>query len=172
MKMIIWTSSNRVALDWLPSLHYTWNDSWVDSYPTAFAVKGVLLFSQFLFCSADTVELHRRHFWSMDPKQGVPPPYPGEERNIHFIQSPIILAGASVFGPDPVQIECRYCNETMVTRVKPIAGNMTWIFCGALAIFGCWLGCCLIPFCVRDLQDMEHKCSACGSILGIYRRKL
>ena len=121
----------------------------------------------------------------MDPKTGrpigAPPPYPmavGDGSTAQIIPptygtagpTTVIITG-SMFGPDPVQMTCRYCNQNVYTKVSPVPGLMAWILSGALCVFGCWLGCCLIPFCVQDCLDVEHRCSHCNNLLGTYQRK-
>lgn len=34
----------------------------------------------------------------------------------------------------------------------------------------CVLGCCFVPFCVYECQDVEHFCPNCRRILGVFRR--
>lgn len=34
----------------------------------------------------------------------------------------------------------------------------------------CVFGCCFVPFCVYECQDIEHFCPNCRRILGVYRR--
>lgn len=46
-------------------------------------------------------------------------------------------------------------------------GFGTYLMCGASVFFGCWLGCCLIPFCVDELKDAVHHCSKCGRSVGV-----
>ncbi|KPP57362.1 hypothetical protein Z043_124927, partial [Scleropages formosus] len=70
----------------------------------------------------------------------------------------------------PVQLVCPVCSQTVVTQMKYSAGTMTWLACAGLFIFGCAYGCCLIPFCVNDLQDVTHQCPNCNSVLGVYKR--
>lgn len=36
--------------------------------------------------------------------------------------------------------------------------------------FSCWLGCCLIPCCIPECQDIEHRCPNCKAHLGTFRR--
>eukprot|EP01084_Bolivina_argentea_P062849 114883_1 len=54
------------------------------------------------------------------------------------------------------QMLCSRCGIVVPTVVSHSAGLATWAVAGGLCLFGCWLGCCLIPFCVDDLQDVEH----------------
>jgi hypothetical protein len=35
-----------------------------------------------------------------------------------------------------------------------------------MALVGCWLGCCLIPFCVDDCKDTTHTCVNCQRVIG------
>ena len=45
------------------------------------------------------------------------------------------------------------------------AGN--WVGCGAMCLFGCWLGCQFIPFCLDDLKDSVHRCPHCNAVIGV-----
>ena len=33
-----------------------------------------------------------------------------------------------------------------------------------------FLGCCLLPFCIDGLKDVEHMCPNCGKVCGVCRR--
>ena len=61
---------------------------------------------------------------------------------------------------------CATCNQMQTTRVSYEAGLCTWLSCAGLALIGCWLGCCLIPFCVDPCKDSIHNCGKCGSMVG------
>ena len=41
-----------------------------------------------------------------------------------------------------------------------------WVACGGVALLGCVLGCCLVPFCITELKDSVHYCASCGRLLG------
>mmetsp|Transcript_23104 Transcript_23104/g.91646 ORF Transcript_23104/g.91646 Transcript_23104/m.91646 type:complete len:162 (+) Transcript_23104:176-661(+) len=69
----------------------------------------------------------------------------------------------------PVQTVCRSCHRTVVTRTSKETGLAVWGSCCVLCLAGCWLGCCLIPFCVEDLKDTTHTCPECGTLLGEHR---
>lgn len=36
--------------------------------------------------------------------------------------------------------------------------------------FRCFLGCCLVPFCVDSLMDVRHTCPVCRQELFLYKR--
>ena len=40
-------------------------------------------------------------------------------------------------------------------------GLLTWLIAGGVCLVGCWLGCCLIPFCIDGVQDVEHRFVCC-----------
>ena len=61
---------------------------------------------------------------------------------------------------------CPICNTSTLTTVTKEPGLATWLTCGGLTLFGCWLGCCLIPFCIDSFKDAVHHCSKCGAVVG------
>ena len=85
--------------------------------------------------------------------------------------SGIPYAQAVLYGDKPVQCTCPHCNAVIVSRIERKTGLLVWVIFGILLLFGCWLGCCLIPFCVSDLKDVEHYCPQCQMLIG-ERRKL
>ncbi|CAK5078795.1 unnamed protein product [Meloidogyne enterolobii] len=48
-------------------------------------------------------------------------------------------------------MECFNCKQTIRTRVINRPGLLSWLICGALALFGCW-PCCVLPFCMQSCQ--------------------
>ncbi len=54
----------------------------------------------------------------------------------------------AVPGDLPTACSCPYCHQSIVTRVGKENGLLVWLSVGGLCIFGCFLGCCLIPFCI------------------------
>ena len=69
-----------------------------------------------------------------------------------------------------------------VSKVHHESGLGTWLACGGICLFGCWAGCCLIPFCLDDLrvsfgiiminlkilyQDTVHKCENCNKLIRV-----
>ncbi|XP_038942976.2 lITAF domain-containing protein isoform X1 [Rattus norvegicus] len=68
------------------------------------------------------------------------------------------------------QIICPYCGNFITTVANPIPGLLTWLLCSGLFVFGCFLGCCLLPFCMQSLMDVVHSCPMCRQELFYYRR--
>ncbi|XP_052615389.1 lITAF domain-containing protein isoform X3 [Peromyscus californicus insignis] len=61
----------------------------------------------------------------------------------------------------PMQTICPFCGSHIITVTTPVPGILTWLLCSGLFIFGCFLGCCFLPFCVRSLMDVRHSCPVC-----------
>ncbi|XP_034360983.1 lITAF domain-containing protein isoform X1 [Arvicanthis niloticus] len=70
----------------------------------------------------------------------------------------------------PVQTVCPYCGNHITTVTTPFPGLLTWLLCSGLFVFGCVLGCCLLPFCMQSLMDVTHSCPVCHHELFYYRR--
>ncbi|CAM2718646.1 unnamed protein product [Rotaria socialis] len=76
--------------------------------------------------------------------QAVPPVTPPVTQIITVMQPKL--------GSLPVQCTCSKCHQSIVSRTELSNGLAVWVACLALVVVGCWLGCCLIPFCVDDLK--------------------
>ncbi|KAJ8299554.1 hypothetical protein KUTeg_023614 [Tegillarca granosa] len=101
------------------------------------------------------------------PQQG----YQSMAQTTVYTQQPIVLQQHIMrYGPDPQLIQCPHCSTQVTTTVMTEAGAITWLASGLICLVGCWLGCCLIPFCINDLQDVKHTCPNCNRVVGIYRR--
>jgi lipopolysaccharide-induced tumor necrosis factor-alpha factor len=85
-------------------------------------------------------------------------------------QNVVYVADTCHFGPRPAQLSCPHCHQQIQTRVEYASGLLAWLICGGCVLFGCVLGCCLIPFCVDDCKDAEHYCPSCRAYLGSYKR--
>ncbi|KAG9477097.1 lipopolysaccharide-induced tumor necrosis factor-alpha factor [Eleutherodactylus coqui] len=114
-----------------------------------------------------------------------PPPHPGMEGKpmhppphvIHSapMQVPVTVQTVYVqhpvsFHDRPIQICCPHCNRLTTTRLIHSSGALAWLSCGGLCLLGCGFGCCLIPFCIDSLKDVDHYCSNCETLLGSYKR--
>ncbi|KAH9417614.1 hypothetical protein DERP_010428 [Dermatophagoides pteronyssinus] len=85
----------------------------------------------------------------------------------HVITVQPISLGLS---PNPVQMTCPNCNATTLTEISAVPGLLTYLAAGTLFLCGCWAGCCLIPCCIPDCLDIDHRCSNCKTNVGRYRR--
>ncbi|KFQ22306.1 PREDICTED: lipopolysaccharide-induced tumor necrosis factor-alpha factor [Merops nubicus] len=83
---------------------------------------------------------------------------------VQYVQHPV------VFHDRPVQMCCPSCNQMIVTRLSYDSGALTWLSCGGLFLLGCVAGCCLIPFCIDALKDVDHTCPKCNALIGSYKR--
>ncbi|KAM9305104.1 lipopolysaccharide-induced tumor necrosis factor-alpha factor [Gastrophryne carolinensis] len=81
-----------------------------------------------------------------------------------YVQQPI------TFHDRPLQMCCPYCTRMTTTRLVYSSGALAWLSCGGLCLLGCGFGCCLIPFCIDSLKDVDHYCSNCQALLGTYKR--
>ncbi|XP_062610125.1 lipopolysaccharide-induced tumor necrosis factor-alpha factor homolog [Saccostrea cucullata] len=70
----------------------------------------------------------------------------------------------------PVRMRCQYCSAEITTSTTYETGTLTWVIAGILLLFGLWLGCCLIPFCVDGCKDVVHRCPSCQQVVGKFNR--
>ncbi|MEE6512428.1 hypothetical protein FKM82_019415 [Ascaphus truei] len=80
-----------------------------------------------------------------------------------------ILVTSSFLGT-PVSTVCIYCRQYVITRVSYTTGALPWLICAGLAVLGCWLGCCLIPFCIDDIKDVNHFCPNCNQLIAKHKK--
>ncbi len=81
---------------------------------------------------------------------------------LHFTQLP----PAFVPSHYPCRCICPYCNSDVVTRISRQTGLMNWLGCLGVSMFGCILGCCLIPFAIEDWKDSIHYCPNCNCLIA------
>ncbi|TMS36520.1 hypothetical protein L596_003666 [Steinernema carpocapsae] len=89
----------------------------------------------------------------------MPPPNP-TPTTIHVLR----------LGPRPMSMTCPNCTQPVVTRTTANAGLLTFLLSLGLVLIGCFMGCCLIPFCIEDCQDIHHFCPNCNAFIGVYKR--
>ncbi|XP_032086466.1 lipopolysaccharide-induced tumor necrosis factor-alpha factor isoform X2 [Thamnophis elegans] len=113
------------------------------------------------------------------PEKGTPDPYQPQAYGMQpqpgqavppVPHQTVYIPGPLIFLDQPMQISCPACNQMIVTRISYQPGALAWLSCGGLALVGCWLGCCLIPFCVDAMQDVQHFCPCCNAYLGVHKR--
>ncbi|XP_070554939.1 LITAF domain-containing protein-like [Ptychodera flava] len=119
---------------------------------------------------------------SMPQDPNAPPPYPStafaappqpvaytsQPTAINVMHTPVIAT--PIFRDIPVRTSCANCRSDIVTRTEFEVGSMVWISCFVAVIFGLWLGCCLIPFCIPALKDVVHYCPNCNNVCGKFVR--
>ncbi|XP_061892617.1 LITAF domain-containing protein-like [Entelurus aequoreus] len=107
------------------------------------------------------------------PQPGLYPSPNAGPPNVAYLGGPTSTVTHVVVVPSlqdcPGQAQCPHCQQTVVTQVEHKAGLMTWGICGGLALFGCFL-CCCIPFCVDSCKDVEHHCPNCHNTIHVYKR--
>ncbi|PAV59752.1 hypothetical protein WR25_26466 [Diploscapter pachys] len=108
------------------------------------------------------------HYCRMSEKhdQGDQPPPYGSGENA---QPTTIYVGSVVFDKIPTQVLCPRCNMNVITTLKFKNGLLTWLMVGGMALFGCWI-CCCVPLCIDSCKDVQHFCSSCQAFLGTYKR--
>ncbi|OCT64021.1 LITAF domain-containing protein [Xenopus laevis] len=95
-------------------------------------------------------------------------PQPGQPVTFAPVVTPVIVT--SVFHDTPASTTCPACRQNVITNIHYSTGLLVWLLFGILLIFGCWLGCCLIPFCVDSCKDVDHFCPNCNHHLYKYKR--
>ena len=66
----------------------------------------------------------------------------------------------------PQSVYCPMCEHRGETTVKDKRSQVQWLSCLGCVCCGCWMGCCLLPFCVKSMADSVHYCSSCKHPLG------
>lgn len=84
--------------------------------------------------------------------------------------STVVVVQQHMFRQLPVNTVCPHCHQNIITSTNAEAGGLTWLLCAGICLFGFWLGCCLIPFCIDDCQDIRHSCPNCKNTIHVFRR--
>ena len=99
-----------------------------------------------------------------NPNPMAPPPpganyiYPTSQTGMNYQGAPpvgtqmVITTQSLMYGDVPIRCICPHCHHDIITRIEKRTGLAAWLACGGILLFGCWLGCCLIPFCVDGLK--------------------
>jgi lipopolysaccharide-induced tumor necrosis factor-alpha factor len=90
-------------------------------------------------------------------------------------QQPVLTAQHIVttivpLGPHSTHTVCPSCGCEINTKTTTSPGVIAWVSGFLIALFGCWLGCCLIPCCIDECMDVSHTCPNCSAYLGRHRR--
>ncbi|XP_062868387.1 cell death-inducing p53-target protein 1-like [Trichomycterus rosablanca] len=78
-------------------------------------------------------------------------------------QAPQVILDIKQLPPQPSLTRCPHCEQHITTEVRTVVGNTTWLLCLVCTFIGCFVGCCLIPFCTNNFKDVAHKCPKCRS---------
>uniref|UniRef100_A0A0R3RVN6 LITAF domain-containing protein n=1 Tax=Elaeophora elaphi TaxID=1147741 RepID=A0A0R3RVN6_9BILA len=86
----------------------------------------------------------------------------------------LISSTTPIFGPNPIETDCPYCQAHVVTSIQRIIGALPWIIMGICFLLGFfllipWCICC-IPFYMDDCRDVVHSCPSCKRTLGRFTR--
>lgn len=91
-----------------------------------------------------------------------------------FVQEPVIVMNPAVISHQltsrPQLLPCHVCKMNVMSITTASSGSFSYLLGSVLCIFGCWLGCCLIPCCYEGCMDIEHHCARCRNCLGVYKR--
>ncbi|PNW84100.1 hypothetical protein CHLRE_04g220825v5 [Chlamydomonas reinhardtii] len=89
-----------------------------------------------------------------------------ESSSWQLAYEPLRQPSSAAWPTHPVPADCPRCRGRVVTLVTREAGMGTWTAAGGLALAGCVLGCCLLPFAWDTCKDATHTCPECGCELG------
>uniref|UniRef100_A0A8C5WKI0 LITAF domain-containing protein n=1 Tax=Leptobrachium leishanense TaxID=445787 RepID=A0A8C5WKI0_9ANUR len=100
-----------------------------------------------------------------------PPPYGVQQPGAPVYVTPVVSNTVIYsFQDTPAATTCPSCRQSIVTKIIYNTGLLAWLLFGILLLLGCWLGCCLIPFCVDSCKDVDHFCPNCNHHLYKYKR--
>ncbi|KAI1731732.1 LITAF-like zinc ribbon domain-containing protein [Ditylenchus destructor] len=100
----------------------------------------------------------------------VPPPNESQRPPTRIV----ITARTALFGPLPVEMDCPYCHNHIVTHTSRVPGILPWIILAVCFVLGFfllvpWCLCCL-PFCIDSCLDVIHSCPSCKRLVGRFSR--
>uniref|UniRef100_A0A182R1C4 LITAF domain-containing protein n=1 Tax=Anopheles farauti TaxID=69004 RepID=A0A182R1C4_9DIPT len=114
------------------------------------------------------------------PPQSAPPSYAqavgGVPPSSPFTPQQPVLTGAQIvttvvpIGPQSTHMICPSCHAEVNTKTTTSPGMIAYVSGFLIGLFGCWLGCCLIPCCIDECMDVHHTCPRCEAYLGRHRR--
>lgn len=95
-------------------------------------------------------------------KQTITTPIPCRISNVVNIPNSFNIS----FGVESINCQCQFCNVIQYTKTKK---KFTWrahlssLLC---ILCGCFYGCCLIPYCIDNINITKHYCRNCRKYLG------
>lgn len=97
-------------------------------------------------------------------------PMTAGQSSVTVITQPGIMIAGQQFREHPVRTKCPACQAEVMTSTSFETGTFAWVIALVLCLFGLWLGCCLIPFCVDGCKDVVHSCPNCRHTIGKFNR--
>ncbi|CAO1333873.1 unnamed protein product [Diamesa hyperborea] len=88
----------------------------------------------------------------------------------HILTTTNIVTTVVPIGPHATHMICPNCHCEINTKTRSSPGLIAYVSGFLIAVFGCWLGCCLIPCCLDECMDTHHQCPNCEFYLGRHRR--
>ncbi|XP_076027068.1 uncharacterized protein LOC143016558 [Genypterus blacodes] len=79
--------------------------------------------------------------------------------------APYVILDLEKLSTHPCKTQCPQCQQFITTEVVSSVSSLTWLVCFTLAVMGCVVGCCLIPFCTKTFKKTSHKCPRCRTLL-------
>ncbi|BFG06386.1 lipopolysaccharide-induced tumor necrosis factor-alpha factor homolog [Drosophila madeirensis] len=86
------------------------------------------------------------------------------------VRHTVVVVPGSIYGPEPMDIQCPYCHNYARTRVSYRPNSRTHLIALVLCLFQ--LYCCVcLPYCIASCMNTTHYCGMCDHYLGSYQRK-
>ncbi|VDN27371.1 unnamed protein product [Gongylonema pulchrum] len=86
----------------------------------------------------------------------------------------LISSTSPVFGQNPIETDCPFCQAHIVTSTERQAGvlpRIMMLVCFLLGFFLIFPWClCCVPFCTDCCLDVIHSCPSCKRVLGRFSR--
>lgn len=80
------------------------------------------------------------------------------------------MAVVQMYREFSVRCQCPHCRAEVQTATYYETGTLTWVLCFVIFVVGCFMGCCLIPFCMDGAKDVVHTCPSCRQQIARYNR--
>ncbi|XP_071319781.1 uncharacterized protein [Trachinotus anak] len=72
-------------------------------------------------------------------------------------------------GGTPAITQCPSCKEVILTETHSTVGDTVWLLCCLCSMMGCVAGCCLIPFFMDQMKDIQHQCPRCQTHISTHQ---
>jgi lipopolysaccharide-induced tumor necrosis factor-alpha factor len=104
--------------------------------------------------------------YQQPPQVYIQSPMPQQQVMMAAVPTQTVILTTNAMTRFPYQCTCPVCRNNIVTRTESVPGACTFLSCFGCLLIGCWLGCCLIPFCVPELEDTVHSCPNCNAFIA------